>query len=300
MIIQTSTACTDCDMNFSDVTQVATHLGSTDGPEYMFCDRCQITFLTKSLFNEHYCLEHGTKAVPFDQSSGTSCRSESQSQQTVDLYRCKFCEKSFSTRSCLDNHIPEHVPSQQYKCYKCDYCFSSYTLLATHVNNYHESQPNVFITPIQSSSEHLASVFSPIPQFDGLDDTSVLAPVQPSFYPTAENVRVAPYLLDRKKQLSKLAEDADINDFDIEVSPAEHNVNVQCSTGFYSLVVVPAFSTISTGYSVSVAGLNVSCFESTGKVDRSSASINTVYFLHCYKNWPTAGQGHYTPSPFSA
>ena len=56
------------------------------------------------------------------------------------------------------------------------------------------------------------------------------------------------YALQQTKQLTRLAQDTNIEDFDVTVSPVAHNVNIKCSTGFYSLVVLPAFSTLTLQY----------------------------------------------------
>ena len=116
-------------------------------------------------------------------------------------------------------------------------------------------------------------IFSPIRQLDGVYDLDTPEPRPPM------NVRAAPYILDRNKQISKLANDANLDDFEIVVSPTEHNVNIFCSTGFYSLVAIPAFSSISTHFSATVAGMSVSCYEITSKNDGAEAVVNTVYFF---------------------
>ena len=125
---------------------------------------------------------------------------------------------------------------------------------------------------------------SPICQYDGIDDTLLDTPLPVTSKPVNDvgipkRVRVAPYTMDRKKQLSKLANDASIDDFEIVVSPNEHNVTIYCSTGFYFLVAIPAFSDISVGSSFPVLSMTASCYDITGKVDSSHANVNTVFFF---------------------
>ena len=89
----------------------------------------------------------------------------------------------------------------------------------------------------------------------------------------------APYSLNRKKQLSKLGNDTNIKDFEIIVSPTEQNINILCSTGFYSMVVMPAFSPINVGHYMSTADTDIRCYDLTGKIDGTQASVNTVIFF---------------------
>ena len=106
------------------------------------------------------------------------------------------------------------------------------------------------------------------PKIDGMIYLTTSNLKTPPVSASTTNVRVAPYLLDRKKQISKLANDASIDDFEIVVSPTEHNVNIFCSTGFYSLFAVPAFSSITTSYSAVTAGVTVSWYgKSKGKCE---------------------------------
>ena len=79
--------------------------------------------------------------------------------------------------------------------------------------------------------------------------------------------------------MSKLGHDTNIKDFEIAVSPTEQNINVLCSTGFYSMVVIPAFSPIRVGSSMSSAGINIHCYDMTGKYDGTEAHVNTVIFF---------------------
>ena len=95
----------------------------------------------------------------------------------------------------------------------------------------------------------------------------------------AANLRVAPYNLNREKQVSKLVSDTRLEDYEIVVSPTEQNINVHCSTGFYSLVVLPAFSEIFVGYTTTTSNISLHCYDITGKVDNSKSNVNTVLFF---------------------
>lgn len=96
--------------------------------------------------------------------------------------------------------------------------------------------------------------------------------------PSDTGVKSAPYKLNQKKQLGKLQQDSLLNDFTITVSPTEQSVSIICSTGFYTLVAVPAFSSSSVGSSHHVAGITMHCYDVTGKIDDVGANVNAVIF----------------------
>lgn len=58
---------------------------------------------------------------------------------------------------------------------------------------------------------------------------------------------------------SQLVRDATIADFDITTNDNDRNVCIQCSVGFYEAVVKPAVSSLNTGLSQQVLGVNVQC-----------------------------------------
>ena len=221
----------------------------------------------------------------------------------LELLSCKFCAKVFSSNADLHEHMLGHTSDNKIKCYKCDSYFMTYHMLATHsVSCQGNICPPVPMTPyytpviIETNNQ-----FSPIRQVDGLDDDDdtlddstseilqvdgvddlALLPETPQQQPiqiARNNPKVAPYLLNQKKQVSKLAADASIDDIEIVVSPTEHNVTILCSTGFYTLVVMPTFSSVSSITSTSNAGYTISCYDITEKIDGSNASVNKVYFF---------------------
>ena len=93
------------------------------------------------------------------------------------------------------------------------------------------------------------------------------------------SIRLAPYKLNQKKQVNKLRQDALLSDFDISVSPTEQSVSFLCSTGFYSLVAIPAFSHINVGFRHQVLNITLYCYDITGKIDDVGASVNAVIFF---------------------
>ena len=118
-------------------------------------------------------------------------------------------------------------------------------------------------------------------QLDGVNDSivsldSITANVSGN---KSNDIRIAPYLLDQEKQINKLGNDANKIDFELSVSPNEHSVSIICSTGSYSLIVIPTFSTITKGCSLTIDDSVVDCYDVINKVDKSNAIVNTVYFF---------------------
>ena len=130
--------------------------------------------------------------------------------------------------------------------------------------------------PLSNTNLSISKVLSPIGQLDGIADLSFSSNSSVQHLPPpssggdslggsgAANLRVAPYNLNREKQVSKLVSDTRLEDYEIVVSPTEQNINVHCSTGFYSLVVLPAFSEIFVGYTTTTSNISLHCYDITG------------------------------------
>ena len=136
---------------------------------------------------------------------------------------------------------------------------------------------------------HSANCNANFGQYDGADDIpgplpTIPAPVKGKPHrslsvpniPSTNTVNQAPFRLNEKKQVSKLKRDARLPDFDITVSPTEQSVSVVCSTGSYTLVVIPALSTISVGSRINVDNVALYCNDIVGKVDDVGAAVNAV------------------------
>ena len=99
--------------------------------------------------------------------------------------------------------------------------------------------------------------------------------------------RVAPYILNKTKQLNNLARDSSKADFEIEITH-ETNVNVHCSSGFYLSVARPAFSSISNEFRTIVAGISIKCTETRSEKDRHGSGVNSVFWFKVGLNGPNA------------
>ena len=133
-----------------------------------------------------------------------------------------------------------------------------------------------------------------IPQLDGQDDSLLHNQVntgQAFSVPNTTNVRHAPYQLNQKKQVSKLKHDSLLTDFEIVVSPTAQSVSVICSTGFYTLVAIPALVNTRVGTTQQVAGFTMYCYDITGKIDDIGAAINAVIFFRLTNNTDRSSAG---------
>ena len=169
---------------------------------------------------------------------------------------------------------------------------------------------NIVMNTVDSSDLMKPHDLSDVAQLDGIDDPPgiddpltlppALAFAQPRqsgmpatnhpAQPLQTNVRKASFTLKQKKQLSGLCKDTKISDFDITVSPVAHNVTIKCSTGFYNLVVIPAFSGICERYENYVDGVTIRCNSITGHIDGANSNITAVIvFPLAYQDGKSAG-----------
>ena len=141
-----------------------------------------------------------------------------------------------------------------------------------------------------------------INQLDGADDLFVsLAPptghVKPGrafSAPSNSSVKLAPFRLNQKKQILKLRQDSLLTDFEIVVSPTEQSVSILCSTGFYTLVAVPAFTNTRVGTTHQVGDFTIHCYDVTGKIDDIGAAVNAVIFYRFTKTSDKTSAGGVT------
>ena len=75
-----------------------------------------------------------------------------------------------------------------------------------------------------------------------------------------------------------------MDDFEIVVSPSQHNVTIHYSTGFYSMVTVPAFSAIAINSSLTVGDFVVTCYDIIAKNDGTNARVNSVFYFRLSSN----------------
>ena len=138
---------------------------------------------------------------------------------------------------------------------------------------------------------------SPILQVDGNNSlptpchslTRVLPPISTVTHPipgssSAGAVKQASFAMNKKKQLKKLGNDTQRPDFAIKVSPNNENVNIECSTGFYTQVAIPGLKGLRPGHSETVSGIIVSCWDIVGNIDAGGADLNTVLHFRLHQD----------------
>ena len=112
--------------------------------------------------------------------------------------------------------------------------------------------------------------------------------------PPNSSLKLAPFKLNQRKQTQKLKQDSLLTDFEIVVSPTEQSVSFLCSTGFYTLVVVPAFAHTFVGTTHQVGDISISCYDVTGKIDDIGATVNAVVFFRFTKTTDKTSAGGVT------
>ena len=75
------------------------------------------------------------------------------------------------------------------------------------------------------------------------------------------------------------------------MSPTAQSVSVICSTGFYTLVAIPALVHTRVGTTHNVAGFTMYCYDVTGKIDDVGATINAVIFFRITNNTDRSSAG---------
>ena len=123
--------------------------------------------------------------------------------------------------------------------------------------------------------KHMPSEESPaddlIPQVDGNDSIASLDST-PS---VAANLRRADYTLNKNKQLNRLAKNATIPNFTIDINSST-NATIQCSSGFYQLVAKPVLSSLLQPYFL-VSSTPIYCSDSLSpKLDQLNRNVNVV------------------------
>ena len=153
--------------------------------------------------------------------------------------------------------------------------FSDFSLL--------DYEPNIANDTIyQVDDDYDLQYISPFYQVDGVDDLFVFSappsghikPGRAYSAPPNSSLKLAPFKLNQRKQTQKLKQDSLLTDFEIVVSPTEQSVSFLCSTGFYTLVVVPAFAHTFVGTTHQVGDISISCYDVTGKIDDIAQSCH--------------------------
>ena len=90
--------------------------------------------------------------------------------------------------------------------------------------------------------------------------------------------------------MKKLKKDTNVADFGVEVSPSNKNVNIRCSAGFYTKVVIPSFDQLAAGSCIPVDNITVKCQDVTKRTDATGAATTTVIMFRMSQHQLSLGQ----------
>ena len=198
---------------------------------------------------------------------------------------CDYCTMNFTAMNDLKVHLEEkHISEctelsqdlqQLFQCNLCADIFSDIQDFDLHVEMSHTASNETDGDACISVSEY-ESLESPpytIPQNDGNDSLGSLS--EAPGIAANSSLRIAPYILNRDKQMARLGKNSKIEDFTIEVTDPT-NVNIQCSTGFFIAVAKPSLTGL-LGYSATISWFPIRCYEdSTSKLDQLNRNVNHV------------------------
>ena len=118
------------------------------------------------------------------------------------------------------------------------------------------------LDPLSIPSASPSSCPDSIPQVDGFSDSLSI--------PTSHCLpQKAPYFLNQDKQTERICKDASVSDMNIVVNNRDTNVNVQCSSGFYIVVLKPVMSSINVGLVCQYPPIQVTCTEVVNITDQA-------------------------------
>ena len=199
-----------------------------------------------------------------------------------DPVHCKFCDKSFGSIVTLNQHTFEkhtryhgtgNATEESSVLETSPHCEKMLHSLGTNTpqrsTSSSQSSPSSVSSDVdlntcigQLDGNDSIDDIDCIPQIDGLDDISVVEISSPR---TVE----AAYSLNEERQAEKICRDATVDDINIVVNNNDTNVNINCSTGFYMIVVRPVLSGISEGSVTQHPPIQVTCTEYVVKTDKN-------------------------------
>ena len=141
----------------------------------------------------------------------------------------------------------------------------------THDEDNHEAEPKDELETTHTKAGYPSPDI--IGQFDGNDSVAVASISEPSVL-----VRNHNFTLNREKQVSSLAQDTAIDDFEILINNKDTNVNLKCSPGFYAEVARPAMSSFMQGTKFLIGSVHVNCFHIA--FNRDSTGVEESRVLH--------------------
>ena len=268
----------------------------------LFCGTCGVIFKTKEHLDIHVCTHHTRTQLPPTIASPPFCPVNQgvEIPTQVSGYICTLCEATLPSANHIESHMRfYHGNDGAYRCDICAHYFRSQHDLASHTDNYHETTTNfncsecalTFSTKDKlnshvSSTHGLTDVLEvptfAIPQCDGNDSISedeVTAPVSVPTNPAIVQTRVANFELNNAKQTAGIYRDAHVKDFTITAKDNNKNINIECSSGFYTQVAKPTLCSLAQDNIPAVLGVTIFCENLTNNLDRNNLEFNRTMFF---------------------
>ena len=282
--------CYLCDLTFENFEDLGAH-ALVHSMQRLNCDLCSWSCTSMIQLNEHkqtthgqisHVLGYGPSNPPFytDEETNISCNicglvlynrnswhlhNEYHHSVSSQLATPPFKPPIFSTLE----------PIYTYPCYSCGLCFYSHEDLDNHMTIHTTLPPPdpfppapIYVPPNHDTRDQV------IPHGNDSVSSIVDPPNLGSHYHPGP-ARQAPYTLNRDKQMARLERNSSIDDFTIDVNDPD-NVNIQCSSGFYTAVGKPSLSGL-LDYAATFAGVPIKCYEDcTPKLDQLNRNINVL------------------------
>ena len=199
---------------------------------------------------------------------------------TPALVHCAFCDNTFTDMRELNVHTAGahgDMLAPHDAGVETDHSIGIDPHSPVHAN--HEYEEEIFIPQVDGVVDMPVDKFQSIATRQVMFSNTTVPPDTPQNHlqtsqgqPSA--IR-APYTLNNTKQISTLAKHAWIADFNIDIT-SDHNINIQCSAGFYAAVPKPGLTIIKEGHQVTLDGVLVRCTESRPKKDQLGRNDNHV------------------------
>jgi hypothetical protein len=306
--------CQYCSLMFLSRTYLKDHIEFDHSQFQVFkCYKCDLALASHELLSAHIAASHYSEPSTLDTTWVTpeflvsNLHSENSVQfrnhigeqhENSQYFACYLCNLFFFSLGDFETHTKQYHHDLPYFCYmyQCELCCVSFPLqkdLMKHLEAEHslqnfpqgmdglnqemfESDPpsltntvDVLSTSLESPSDDCL-----IPQVDGINQELF----EFSDLPPDNTVRKASYSLNQAKQMSKIRDDAALDDFQVTVNNNDQNVTIKCSSGFYIQVAKASFVTMKKHSVFSAADVAITVDEVTVTTDQKG--LEATMLMH--------------------
>ena len=247
------------------------------------CSFCDSTFLSMPALNVHTATYHGEHLslahfTPYCDLRGSVSQFNTNIENHLHTHHtpCSFCDETDVTdEQVTPKHIYHDEPQPALSSSHPGLMFSPIGQL-----DGNDTLSDVTESVQASGSKHFPSIQTRQTYFAKFPLTPVPAPTVTD--PQVDQIKTAPYILNKDKQIQGLGKNASAQDFTINVT-SKTEAGIHCSTGFYEAVVKPALSGIGEGFADIIEGVPFRCIGSTIKRDQLGRNVN---YLLRFKSGP--------------